>query len=84
MHIGNVISDASPQDIIDYATEKGVEVYSCYKKTSWQAQTRKDRCVTAFRLCINRAFKDQWMEPDFWPHGVIAREWISAVVIIEN
>ena len=76
LHVDNITDDVTESDIMKYASDNGVTVFSCFIKRSWVPLREDDDYeIKAFRLCIDINDKEKCFGEDFWPEGVIIREW---------
>ena len=68
------MSGISADDIKEFLMSSNFKIESCFPAKSWLRNV--DSCdISAFRLCIKLGDKDTVLKPEFWPSGVIVREW---------
>jgi hypothetical protein len=82
-HVDNVLPDTSVDDITSYLKDNNVNTVSCFSAKSWIHFNRNDndsdddslsKC-NAFRVCVNLEDRNTVVNADFWPAGVLVREW---------
>ncbi|ESN92085.1 hypothetical protein HELRODRAFT_184519, partial [Helobdella robusta] len=75
------IKKCSRSNVIDYLSEVGIQVISCYpvqKRSLAPSGTlprNEDEDSTMFRVCINASDTSKIQDPDNLPENVIIREW---------
>lgn len=76
-HIDNVGGDVTVDDIKGFLQSNDVRVETCFNTKSWMRQSAQFDIVdvAAFRLCIHADDKQKLCSPDFWPAGVVVRDW---------
>lgn len=73
-HVDNVGADVNVDDIKSFLQGSGVRVETCFTTKTWMHPSN-DVEVAAFRLCIHADDKPKLLSPDFWPAGVVIRDW---------
>jgi len=74
--IDNVDVSFSVEDIVQYASNNGITVMSCFEAKP--RLRRSDNCTNdrkAFRLCINNDQRDKLLDSFNWPDSVVVSEW---------
>lgn len=74
LHVDNVSNAVTCDDLKEFLMEANVKVETCFTVKSWM-RNAAELDITSFRLCIRLDDKSAVFDSEFWPKGVIIREW---------
>jgi len=73
--VDNVALDQTERDLQEFVTSIGVRVLSCFKVkprlSVWERINKITPNHSTFRLCINRADRNQLLNSDLWPEDIV-------------
>jgi len=81
-YVDNVDMSVSADDLVRFMATIGVRCISCFKVTKprmtrWQRENNVVVDHKAYRVCINRADVDKFMDASKWGDGITIDRWIS-------
>jgi hypothetical protein len=80
--VDNVSMSVTEYDLVEFVSSLGVRLISCHEAKPRGSSRLRNRGITpshrAFRVCINRADSELFLQPDMWPADIVVSRWYFA------
>ena len=86
--VDNVSNQYGEKALASFVTRLGVRVLTCHevqpRRTRWQRANDVAPDHRAFRICINRADTDRFLNDEKWPADITISRWFSKKLHADN
>ena len=73
-HVDNLDANCTEETLVAYLKDNNIDVLSCFTSKSWIRDNDKEK-VSAFRICVPAAQRQNMLDSEIWPAGVVIRDW---------
>jgi hypothetical protein len=80
--VDNVGMATGENELVEFVSSLGVRVITCHevkpRQSAWQRKKKISPSNRAFRLCINRADNNLFLQENVWPSDILISKWYFA------